>query len=284
MKNTPRLSATGISAYTQCQRKFYYRHIQNLEERVTPHLVRGKIVHKVLDDFFDTVDIRAVAQEKDWHKIWEDFESVLVMLLDAEWKLIGSTYEDPFRGNEKATFLADTKDMFDFYAAKLAFSLYNKMKDGSSPEKIKKFFYPRDREFKIELIEENMIGFIDKTMTLLSDDVAIVDYKTSKTMFPHSIAETDLKQCKVYAYLWKKMFGKLPKHISIFYLRDGEAVYYPVSEKDIDEIAKDVEEIRGKDGKKEKFLKNITPLCNYCDFWNLCFTNKIEFNNGLKKN
>ncbi|TAL47021.1 hypothetical protein EPN87_03870, partial [archaeon] len=114
MKKT-RLSATGISTYTQCQRKFYYRNIQKLEERVTPHMMRGKIVHKVLDDFFDTVDIQAVAQEKDWHSIWKDFYKVLMLLLDAEWNMIGSSYENPFRGNENENFLEDTKGMLDFY-------------------------------------------------------------------------------------------------------------------------------------------------------------------------
>jgi putative RecB family exonuclease len=283
MKNTPRLSATGISTYAQCQRKFYYRHIEKLPEKPSPHLVRGRIVHKVIDSFFDTVNIHAISEESDWHEIWKQFRSVLHLLLDAEWKLIGTEYEDCFTQKEKEEFLADTRDMLDFYSAKLAFSLHSKVKDGDSAEKIKRFFYPRDREFKLELIEENMIGFVDKTMSLLSGDVAIVDYKTSRTMLPHFISETDLKQCKVYAYLWKKMFGKLPKHISIFYLRDGESVYYPITEKDLEEIAKDIADIRGKDGVKEKFPKNATVLCNYCDFWSMCFRSRDDFESHLKR-
>src|SRR3972149_4783241 len=103
-----RLSPTGISTYTQCQRKFYYRHIEKRPEKPSPHLVRGRIVHEVLDKFFDTVNLQAAANKNDWQKIWKDFKDGLNLLLDAEWKEIGTTYEDCFTPKENREFLADT--------------------------------------------------------------------------------------------------------------------------------------------------------------------------------
>ncbi len=281
-QNSIRLSASGIATYSQCQRKFYHRHIEKLPEKPTPQKVRGSIVHKVLDEFFNVVNISKIPKDQHWHKTWKDFKDILNILLDAEWKLIGDEYPDCFKNEkQKQEFLDDTKDIIDFYSAKLAFALTNKIKQLKNSkwldQEIKRFFYPKDMEYKLEFLEQNMIGFVDKTMSVLGKGVAIVDYKTSKSTLPHFISKEDLKQCKVYAYLWNAIFGETPKHISVFYLRDGESVYYPISDKDLEEIEKDVAEIRSKEISKENFPKNVTRLCDYCDFWDLCFKNREEY-------
>ena len=280
--NKIRLSATGISTYGLCQRKFYYRHIEKLPEKPTPQKVRGSIVHRILDEFFNVADLTGIQRDKHWHEIWKIFKGVLDTLLDAEWKLIGDTYPDCFKDEkQKQEFLEDTKEILDFYSAKLAFALHTRIKEIKNPryfaDDVKRFFYPKDREYKLEFLEQNMIGFVDKTMSLLGGGVAIVDYKTAKTTLPHYISKEDLKQCKVYAYLWKAIFGEAPKHVSVFYLRDGESVYYPITEKDLEEVRKDVEDIRSKDAEKENFPKNVTKLCDYCDYWKLCFKNREEY-------
>ena len=287
--NNVRLSASGIVTYSSCQRKFYHRYIEKLPEKPTPQKVRGSIVHKVLDEFFDVVDLSKIPKDKHWHEIWQDFNGILNILIEAEWKLIGGVYPDCFKSeDQKQEFLGDTKEIIDFYSAKLAFALFSKLKELKNSRwldaDIKKFFYPKDREYKLELIEQNMIGFVDKTMSLFGGGIAIVDYKTSKTTLPHYISKEDLKQCKVYAYLWKSIFGETPKHISVFYLRDGESVYYPIGDKDLEEIKSDVEEIRAKEIKKESFSKNVTKLCDYCDYWSLCFKNREDYEKQFATN
>ena len=288
-QNNIRLSASGIATYSQCQRKFYYRHIEKLPEKPTPQKVRGSIVHRVLDEFFNVVNLSNIPKDQHWHKTWSDFKDILNTLLDAEWKLIGDDYPDCFKNEkQKQEFLDDTKDIIDFYSAKLAFALHNKLKQLKDSKwldvEIKRFFYPKDREYKLEFLEQNMIGFVDKTMSVLGKGVAIVDYKTSKSTLPHFISKEDLKQCKVYAYLWNAIFGEVPKHISVFYLRDGESVYYPITDKDLEEIEQDVGEIRGKDILKENFPKNVTRLCDYCDFWTLCFKNREDYEKQFADN
>ena len=289
LMNGVRLSASGIATYSMCQRKFYHRHIEKLPEKPSPAKVRGSIVHKILDEFFNVVDLSKVQTDKHWHDIWKEFRDILNILLDAEWKLIGDEYPDCFDNErQKQEFLGDTKEILDFYSAKLAFSLSNKIKQFKNSKwfnsDLKRFFYPKDREYKLEFLEQNMIGFVDKTMSLIGGGIAIVDYKTGKTTLPHYIAKEDLKQCKVYAYLWKAVFGKTPKHISVFYLRDGESVYYPIDDDDLEEIRKDVEEIRSKEGVKENFEKNVTRLCGYCDYWNLCFKDREDYERQLANN
>lgn len=290
MNSTVRLSPSGISSYYSCPRKFYYRQVEKLPEKPTVFQIRGRILHKCFELFFNAVDISKISEEKHWHDIWKDFRSVLFALLEEEWAKIGkpdSGYEDIFESKAQSSeLLSETREFVDFFAAKMSYSFYNKLheleKDDFFDLNLKKHFYPKGREYRIELEEENIIGFIDKTLNLYGKGVAIVDYKTSKSRLPHFISESDLKQCKVYAWLWFRKFQELPKFISIFYVRDGESVYYPISEADLKEVDESIAEIRSKGRVKENFAKKASPLCNYCDFFPHCFESKEAFELSLQ--
>lgn len=275
-ENNLRLSPTAISSYYECPRKFFYIYIRGIEEKPKPSRIRGKIVHKVLDHFFNYVNLSDIT-EQDWQVLWKKFKKVLFSLLETEWKMIGKEYTDCFKNeDQKKEFLEETKKFLDFYAAKLSFSLSNKMLELDKNSKwfednLKRFFYPKDRELKLSLENSNISGIIDKTMTLFGNGIAIVDYKTSKCPLPHFIPESDLKQGKAYAYLWKESFDEIPRHISFYYLRTGESVYYPITEKDIEEIKKDIRKIRDKKPIIGEFSMNETRLCKFCDFKRFCF-------------
>jgi len=288
--NSIRLSPSAISTFNSCQRRFFHKFVQKLPEKLTPHKIRGTIVHKALEKFFSSIDIMKVKPDGHWHEHWENFRKIMFDIFEEEWGKIGTEgeYKDCFAdGKEKETFRNESKEFLDFFTVKLAYSLYNKFNELDRDSEwfeanLKKHFFPKDRELRIELLDENIIGFIDKTLNLFGKGVAIVDYKTSKTSLPHFITESDLKQCKAYAYLWNKKFGELPKFISIFYVRDGESVYYPISEKDVEEIENDIKTIRGKKLEKQEFLMNPTRLCEYCDFFKLCYNSKEEYEGKIK--
>jgi putative RecB family exonuclease len=279
-QNSIRLSPTGIACFYECPRKFYYIHIRGIEEKPKPSMVRGKITHRVLEHFFTFVDLTDIEEGSNWQELWQKFRKVLFSLLETEWKQIGKTYDDCFKDQtQKENFLEETKEFLDFYAIKLAFSLINKMRelDRNSEwfeEDIKRFFYPKDMEIKLELENGDMAGFVDKTMSVFGKGIAIVDYKTSKCSLPHFIPESHLKQGKAYAFLWKEIFKELPKHISFYYLRTGESVFYPISERDIEEIKKDIDLIRGKKPVVDEFPKKESRLCDFCDFKMFCFKKK----------
>ncbi|NCO96959.1 MAG: hypothetical protein COZ04_00975 [Candidatus Aenigmarchaeota archaeon CG_4_10_14_3_um_filter_37_21] len=271
-----RLSPSAIALYSECQRRFFYVYIRKIPEKPSAAKVRGTITHKVLDHFFNYVNIADI-QENDWEILWKRFKKVLFSLLDTEWNLIGKDHHDFFWAEEKKKVdYEETKRFLDFYAAKLAFSLLDKLCTMDKESKwfeteLKRFFYPKDRELRLNLDNNNMSGVVDKTLSLFGKGIAIVDYKTSKCPLPHYIPESHLKQGKVYAYLWKESFNELPKHISFYYLRTGESVYYPIKESDIEEIEGDIKEIRSKKRVPEEFPKNKTKLCDYCDFNGFCW-------------
>ncbi len=278
--NSIRLSPTSIACFFECQRKFYYVYVRKIEEKPKPSMVRGKITHRVLEHFFTFVDLTDIEEGDNWQEVWQKFRKVLFSLLDTEWHQIGKGYDDCFENQKQKTeFLDETREFLDFYAIKLAFSLVNKMKEMDRNSKwfeddLKRFFYPKDMEIKLELENGDMAGFVDKTMSIFGKGIAIVDYKTSKCPLPHFIPEAHLKQGKAYAFLWSKLFNEMPKHISFYYLRTGESVFYPISERDIEEIKKDIDTIRGKKLVIQEFAKNVSRLCDYCDFKEFCFKDK----------
>jgi len=276
--NSIRLSPSAIATYYNCPRKFFYIYIRKIPVKPTSAMVRGTITHKVLDHFFNYVNIADI-KENDWQILWKRFKKVLFSLLDTEWKQIGKDYANCYTTDKKKNEdFEETKRFLDFYAAKLSFSLSDKLmtldKNSKWFEKeLKTFFYPKDRELRLTL-ENNISGVIDKTLSLFGKGIAIVDYKTSKCPLPHFIPKSHLKQGKAYAYLWREKFDELPKHISFYYLRTGESVYYPITEGDVEEIKQDIKEIRTKKPVPVEFPKNKTKLCDYCDFKVFCFKKK----------
>ena len=129
---------------------------------------------------------------------------------------------------------------------------------------------------KLELVEQGMKGFVDKTINIFGKGIAIVDYKTSKCPLPHFIPEGHLKQGKVYAFLWNEIHKEMPKHVSFYYMRTGESVFYPISETDIEEIRNDIKEIRSKKPVISEFPRSETRLCDFCDFKPFCLRDKEE--------
>src|SRR3989338_3540465 len=47
------LSPSSINLYNQCPRKYYYSYIEKLPTKPNIYLVRGKIVHSILEEFFN---------------------------------------------------------------------------------------------------------------------------------------------------------------------------------------------------------------------------------------
>src|SRR3989338_3781252 len=47
-------SPSSINTYKQCPRKYYYQYILQLPTKTSIHLVRGHVVHEVLENFFRT--------------------------------------------------------------------------------------------------------------------------------------------------------------------------------------------------------------------------------------
>ena len=261
----------------------------NIKEPNSVHMVRGTILHKVIENFYNTENL--LADIGDWHWDAKKFFAEMVRILDEEWAKIGAEYEDIFTNKEqKDEFYHETKDFLDFHSTKLAFALHKK-KSELDPDsrwyetEIKKHFFPKDREAFIE--NDEIMGYIDKVINLYGNGVAIIDFKTSKSGLPSFIDEGHLLQLKAYAYLWNLKHGQVPKFVGIEYMRSGNTIFYPITKQDLDEVDKLITKLKeARD--TNNFLVNRQRLCDWCYYKDRCLKlteqerHKEEDSNGME--
>lgn len=270
---TFKLSPSKIVLFTKCEKKFYYRYVEGIQEPESPETIRGTIFHKILEDLYNVIDFKKF-YGKHWKEIHEQLSGLMRTYLDVEWAKIGTTYTNVFKSEEeKENFKEETFDFIDFYCAKEAYRLYdffkkNNLQDNWFNKNFEREFMPKSMEEYVDV--DNLHGYIDKTINVYGRGIGVVDYKTSKTPLPHALEKGHLLQLKVYAYMLKKKNGELPLHLSIYYSRTGESVYHEVKEEDMKEVESVINAIRNKTRNEKDYERNVTKLCDYCYYIDTC--------------
>lgn len=276
-----RLSPSKIVLYDKCQRKFWYRYVKGLPEPQTESTVRGTLFHKVLEDFYNFIDATQM-QKIHWEELAKKFQAIMIHLMETEWTNLKPEERKLF-GEKENELKEQTRDFVKFTAVKEAYRMYNFM-NNNDPEN-QWFSFNFERDFKPVSKEEyiafdDIHGFLDKTINVYGKGTGIVDYKTGQNPLPHTIEKGHLLQLKTYAYLYKRKNNKLPLHLSIYYAKNGESVYYEPKEDDIKEVERIIKEIKEKQEKEENFPKTVTKLCEYCHFKDMC--KPFQEKNGLQ--
>ena len=112
-------------------------------------------------------------------------------------------------------------------------------------------------------------GFIDRIDINENGDLRVVDYKTSKAIYPDNKVVTPL-QMFIYAMACEKLYDKLPIEFIYDFIFIGEKQkactkgYYNRGIKKLDKLFAKLEECLVKD----EYIPKPTPLCYWCDFSN----------------
>jgi putative RecB family exonuclease len=262
-------SPSSINTYKQCPRKYYYIYIKKLKTLPSIHLVRGKITHSVLEDFFKIDETKLPNQ---------GYEFLLKGLLDdfLKQKWIESLSELELLDMTEAQrlfYYEETSQMLMFWLSNFIKKL---SKENISFKEAFKRWRPRTEEEYISK-EFNVKGFID-AIHEFEDEVIVMDYKTSNK---DTITPGYRLQLAIYALLYLEKHGKMPTKAGIDFLKFGERMI-DVDE-DLVKLAKlEVELIHTntESDNMADYPKNITPLCKWhsgqCDFYNLCFENNNQ--------
>ena len=122
--------------------------------------------------------------------------------------------------------------------------------------------------------EENVYlhGYVDRLDVAATGEVRIVDYKTGKAPKP-GWEEKALFQLRVYALLYWKSHGVLPRLLQLIYLGDGKLVKsnptlseLESAEKFLHRTASDIFNAIEKD----YWPPRPTRLCDWCFFKTIC--------------
>jgi len=256
-------SPSSINTYKQCPRKYYYRYIEELPSLPSIYLLRGKIVHTVLENFFD---IEKKIDSEDglrvhlfwlFDKIWTENYSELLELEMDERKL--KSYYD------------ESNKMLQNWFNRFRKKLRNQLENGSTFSKAFKHLTPiREEEFISKKYDVH--GFIDAVYEM-NDNIMIIDYKTGRK---GDMTPEYRLQLGIYAVMYEEVKGKKPNVVGIDFLNHSELMM-PVDDHLITEAKREVTLIHTKTTTENKadYPIKTGPLCKWstgqCDYYENCF-------------
>ncbi|MET1062349.1 MAG: PD-(D/E)XK nuclease family protein [Aeromicrobium sp.] len=205
------LSPSRAGDFQNCPLLYRFRVIDRLPEPADPVMVRGSLVHAVLEDLFG--------------------EPAPVRTLDRAVELLPSRWE-ALRAAEPrlaALFSADQAVQETQWLASAVdlLTTYFRMEDP-------RYLEPASREERVsyELDGVAFGGIIDRVDIAPDGRIRVVDYKTGKAVSPLYEGKA-LFQMKFYALVIWRTRGVIPTLLQLMYLGDGSFLRYEPTEQDL---------------------------------------------------
>jgi putative RecB family exonuclease len=242
-----RLSPSAVSEYENCPQLYKYRKIEKLPEPPSLDAERGTLVHTILQDLFEIPASGRTPQ-------------AAIDLLPSRWatQLEGKPALLEMVTNEK--------EWLDRASALL--STYFTLENPTT-------FEATHREMHLENDFDSNVylhGYVDRLDVAPTGEVRIVDYKTGKAPKP-GWEEKALFQLRVYALLYWKNTGVLPRLLQLIYLGDGKVIKsnptmaeIQSAEKVLRRVAKDI----FISIEKDYWPPKPSRLCDWCFFKSIC--------------
>ncbi|MBI3032665.1 PD-(D/E)XK nuclease family protein [Candidatus Woesearchaeota archaeon] len=259
-------SPSSINTFKQCARKYYYQYIEKLETLPSIHLIRGKIMHAVLEDFFkfNINHISAASYEFELRIIIFDlFKKHWINGLREMRELSLTQSELLFYHNESKIMLQNWYERFIKelkIELQLGFDLINAFNK----------LTPRCEEEYSSPVW-SVRGFVD-AIHEFEEEIHILDYKTSKK---NEITPEYRLQLAIYALLYFETHGKMPTKVGIDFLKFDKQ-FITVDERLLELARKEIEFMHENTQSVEMkdYPKHITALCKWhsgqCDFYDTC--------------
>ena len=242
-----RLSPSAVSEYENCPQLYKYRKIEKLPEPPSLDAERGTLVHTILQDLFEFPSAQRLPQ-------------TALDLLPSRWsaQLEGKP--------ELKAMVTNEKEWLDRATSLL--TTYFTLENPST-------FEATHREMHLENDFDTDVylhGYVDRLDIAPTGEVRIVDYKTGKSPKP-GWEEKALFQLRVYALLYWKATGVLPRLLQLIYLGDGRVVKSNPTMKDIESAEKVLHRV-AKDIfisiQKDYWPPKPSRLCDWCFFKSIC--------------
>jgi putative RecB family exonuclease len=242
-----RLSPSAVSEYENCPQLYKYRKIDKLPEPPSLDAERGTLIHTILQDLFEFPSQERTPQ-------------TAIDLLPSRWaaQLEGKPALLEMVSSEKE-WLDRASSLLQTY-----FTLENPST-----------FEATHREMHLEDDFDSDIylhGYVDRLDIAPTGEVRIVDYKTGKSPRP-GWEEKALFQLRVYALLYWKNTGVLPRLLQLIYLGDGRIVKSNPTMAEIESAEKVLRRVAQDifiSIEKEYWPPKPSRLCDWCFFKSIC--------------
>ena len=209
-------SPSSINTYNQCPRKYFYRYIEKLPGKESPHLIIGKTVHSILEDFFQI-------KPENLNQASYAFELKIILFefFRKHWGEAEKHFENIEHDQPVAFYKNDINNMLntwhEFFLTKLKKEMHtqNLVESFQSLTPICEMSF-RSPKYMIR-------GFIDAIHE--GKHTTIIDYKTSKAA---KMSEDYLLQLSIYALLYLEKYKKTPDYVGLHFVRHGKEIILPV--------------------------------------------------------
>lgn len=242
-----RLSPSSVNDFHNCPQLYKYRSIDRLPQPPSLDAERGTLVHTILHDLFESpAGLRTPA--------------TAIELLPSRWQ------EQVEAKPELAAMVTNEKEWLDRASALV--TTYFTLEQPSTFEATHRELHLED-DFREDLY---LHGYVDRLDVAPTGEVRIIDYKTGKSPKP-GWEEKALFQLRVYALLYWKNNGVLPRLLQLIYLGDGKLVKSNPTMADLESAQKSL--LRTADDILASLDKDYWPpkpsrLCDWCFFKTIC--------------
>lgn len=246
------LSPSRAGDFQNCPLLYRFRVIDKLPEPADPVMVRGTLVHAVLEDLFGesaperTLERAVELLPGEWEKLRET-EPRLATLFTSE------------QAADEAAWLASAVDLLKTYFS---------MEDP-------RYLEPASREERVSWIHDDGVAFggiIDRVDVAPDGRVRVVDYKTGKSPNPR-YEDKALFQMKFYALVIWRSRGVMPTLLQLMYLGDKSFLRYEPNESDLLATERKLIALWGAIERAIE-LRDFPPrksrLCDWCAHQNMC--------------
>jgi RecB family exonuclease len=244
-----KLSYSSISTYETCPAKYRFQYQDRLPTNSSPALSFGDALHRALYRFHD----RPVPVAPSLDELHE--------MLENEW--VSEGYRDL---GEEALYREHARQVLADYHRVNAAS----------------FRIPAALEFRftVAVAGVELSGVIDRLDRIPGGGYEIVDYKTSRRLPPKAVVDRDL-QLSLYYLAAKEIWGIEPERLTLYYLLPGERMTTFRTPTDAEELRRRIATVAERIA-SGKFEPRPNPLCDWCDFQQVCplFRHKFEREQG----